>query len=238
MAGDLSYAQLKAVWLDAAKGTKYHTNMWASLMAAIAEAESAGDPLATNVGEQTSWGLWQISLGNHDQPSPAWATPSVNAKLAIGKLEGQGLGAWATYTSGAYKAFLSDKTAPNPVGTGGPSAVETAAAGNAGNASATCAWQLSFVNPIPSGVPLIGGGTSAFCLLSKSQARALMGAALLNGGLLAVWLGLTVIVAGAAVPAAERAVGGAESAKGMAGRVRRLGAKPKKAAKPKAPARS
>src|SRR5271170_712941 len=75
----LSYAQLKSVWLSAAKGTQYGTNAWASLMAAIAEAESGGNPAITNPndngGTQTSWGLWQISLGNHDEPSPNWNNP-------------------------------------------------------------------------------------------------------------------------------------------------------------------
>jgi len=96
----LTYAQLEQVWLQAAQGTKYNTQAWAALMAAIAEAESSGRTDATNPtdngGAQTSWGLWQISLGNHNAPSPQWADPVTNAKLAIGKLNSQGLGAWGT----------------------------------------------------------------------------------------------------------------------------------------------
>jgi Lysozyme like domain len=112
--GTYTYAQLKGIWLAAAKGTQYDSNEWASLMAAIAEAESGGNADATNPtdngGTQTSWGLWQISLGNHAEPSPDWNVPAENARLAIGKLDGQGLDAWGTYTSGAYRPFLNEQT--------------------------------------------------------------------------------------------------------------------------------
>ena len=114
----LSYGQLKAVWLTAAAGTQYATNAWASLMAAIALAESGGDPNSTNPtdngGTQTSWGLWQISDGTHKSVSANWNNPVVNADLAIKKLGSNGnLTPWGTYDSGAYKAYLNDKTSPN-----------------------------------------------------------------------------------------------------------------------------
>jgi hypothetical protein len=117
-----TFAQLKQIWLNAAKGTKYSSNAWAGLMAAIALAESSGvltetDPTDNN-GTQTSWGLWQISLGNHQEPSPNWADPTANAQLAIGKLESQGLTAWGTYTSGAYKKYLNGATLPPDTGGG------------------------------------------------------------------------------------------------------------------------
>ena len=116
MSGALTFAQLKTLWLDTAKGTQYDTAAWANLMAAIAIAESAGNPTAQNDsdngGKQTSWGLWQISLGNHDAPNPNWSTPSVNAQLALQKLQTQGLDAWGTYTSGAYEKFLNGANTP------------------------------------------------------------------------------------------------------------------------------
>jgi hypothetical protein len=114
--GALTYPQLEAVWMQGASGTQYATPQWAALMSAIALAESSGIPTNTNPndngGTQTSWGLWQISLGNHDAPSPNWADPVENAKLAVGKLQSQGLGAWGTYTSGLYKQFLQSGVAP------------------------------------------------------------------------------------------------------------------------------
>ena len=148
----LSYAQLKGLWLQAAKGTKYDTNTWASLMAAIAEAESGGNPNATNKtdngGTQTSWGLWQISLGNHVAPSPQWADPAENARLAIGKLNSQGLTAWGTYDSGAYKAYLSGKTAASTAGLANSTATAAETAAATSSASVDCLFGFSF-----SGVP-------------------------------------------------------------------------------------
>jgi Lysozyme like domain len=195
---NLSYAQLKGVWLDASKGTRYHTNHWASLMAAIAEAESHGNPIITNPvddnGKQTSWGLWQISTGDHSSPSPNWADPAVNAKLAIGKLNDQGLGAWSTYNSGAYKAFLSDKTTPDYTLTNAPSAAEQGQATDAAEGQQACAWSVRW------GGIAFGIGAGQVCVLSKSQARFLIGGALLvTGGLITV-VGLNWILIAAAGP--------------------------------------
>lgn len=134
-----SYSQLERIWLQAAAGTKYATRQWAALMAAIGMAESGTDGYADsnatnpndNGGTQTSWGIWQISLGNHAEPSPDWNNPVTNAKLAIGKLETQGLSAWGTYDSGAYRQYYNGSTPPStgnlssgtPATTGGNQAV-------------------------------------------------------------------------------------------------------------------
>jgi Lysozyme like domain len=211
---DISYAGLKAVWLEASKGTKYHTNHWASLMAAIAEAESRGDPLATNPtdngGTQTSWGLFQISNGTHSAPSRAWSDPVTNARLAIGKLDTQGLSAWGTYTSGAYKGFLSDKTAADPAGVpGGPSAVETAATTTAANKTADCLYGF---DPSIFGYHPVG----TFCFLSRSQARAIVAVVFLGAGFITTGIGLALLlkVIGA-LAAMERAGGGMAEAGGL-----------------------
>ena len=91
------------------------------IMAAIALAESGGNPGAVNPndngGRQSSFGLWQISTGTHAAPSPAWSNPLVNAQLAYQKYQTQGLSAWGTYTSGAYRQYLNAANA----GTGIPS---------------------------------------------------------------------------------------------------------------------
>jgi Lysozyme like domain len=225
--GDLSYAQLKAVWLQAAAGTQYATNTWATLMAAIAEAESGGNPSITNPsdnnGTQTSWGLWQISNGTHNAPAPNWADPAENASLAIGKLDTQGLTAWGTYDTGAYKAFLSSKTAPDTANIPpGPSAVTTAAITAASQSDAACAWSVgwggipgtSWLNDIFGSGGNVGGGE--LCLLSKPQARALAGAALLGIGGLITLVGLSQVAAAAGVvTAAARAGGGVVKSAGM-----------------------
>lgn len=131
-----SYAQLEGIWLQGAAGTKYATKAWAALMAAIAEAESSGRDDALNAtdngGTQSSFGLWQISNGTHTPPSADWSNPLVNAKLAVGKLESQGLGAWGTYTSGAYQKFMQGSVPPDAnisVGAGSGTAASNAPGG-------------------------------------------------------------------------------------------------------------
>jgi hypothetical protein len=126
----MTYDEIADLWLSVAAGTTYSTVSWANLMAAIAMAESTGNPDAINPddnnGTQTSWGLWQISLGNHNPPSPEWNVPSANAQLAIGKLETQGLACWGTYDSGAYKQYLQDYVPPSgPPPVQAPSAVRS-----------------------------------------------------------------------------------------------------------------
>src|SRR5260370_21184368 len=76
-----TYSQIEGLWINAggSKGL-------APLMAAIALAESGGcsadENPTDNGGIQTSWGLWQISDGTHNQPVPNILSPSVNAQQA------------------------------------------------------------------------------------------------------------------------------------------------------------
>lgn len=91
-----SYGQLEGLW-DQAGGAR---NM-ASLMAAIAEAESSGNTRAYNASGAS--GLWQI-LGLPFPGDPFDAL--TNARMAVAKYNSQGLGAWVAYTSGAYKQFM------------------------------------------------------------------------------------------------------------------------------------
>ena len=82
----------------------------ATKLAAIAYAESGGDPTSVNPtdnhGKQTSWGLFQISDGTHNEPK-GWQDPVTNTRMAIAKLRSkQGLHAWGTYNSGAYEQYL------------------------------------------------------------------------------------------------------------------------------------
>jgi hypothetical protein len=115
-----SYGQLEQLWIDAG-GSK----ALAPLMAAIALAESGGNPAANNYtdngGTQTSWGLWQISNGTHTAPAANINDPLTNAKAAVAKYNSQGLGAWGTYTSGAYKQYYQGSTAGSALPQGGNS---------------------------------------------------------------------------------------------------------------------
>jgi hypothetical protein len=105
-----TYSQLQTLWLDTAKGTQYATSGWAHLMAAIAMAESSGEEGVINsIG---ACGLWQI----HPYENGC-TTASTNAKMALSKLQSQGLGAWETYTNGSYKQFVSG-VSPSDLPTG------------------------------------------------------------------------------------------------------------------------
>jgi hypothetical protein len=122
----LTYGQLETLWIQAG-GSK----TLAPLMAAIALAESSGDPAAMNYtdngGTQTSVGLWQVSSGTHSYPA-SWTTPAGNAAEAVAKYKSQGLGAWGTYTSGAYRKYYQGGTpaAALPQGGGGGSTPQQA----------------------------------------------------------------------------------------------------------------
>jgi hypothetical protein len=113
----------------------------ANTMAAIAMAESGGDPNSVQKNQPyatTGWGLWQITPGNS---VPSIGTdqqlldPLTNAKAAVAKEKSQGLGAWTTYTSGAYKQFLGQPDTVKYGGTrpgGQPATGSSAGAGPGG----------------------------------------------------------------------------------------------------------
>lgn len=182
----LSYAQLEGVWIAAGGNASM-----APLMAAIAEAESSGDPTSQNDqdnnGTQSSYGLWQISTGTHTPPSPNWADPVTNAKLAIQKLNTQGLSAWGTYTSGAYKAFLSNGTTPS-------SDFQSSSATTGTSATAASTTSNSATCLIGFNASALGASTSS-CLFSKTQARALIGGLLLTASAFTFLVGTAVLVA-------------------------------------------
>lgn len=196
----LTYSQLEGLWIrNGGSATQ------APLMAAIALAESGGVTTAhndkDNGGKQSSFGLWQISTGTHTPPSASWADPDVNAKLAMGKLKSQGLKAWGTYTSGAYKKFLSNGVPPSapPTGTSGTGALSgggtvTAIASVESN---TCAWNLH----LP-----VAGDT---CIASKTMARQVLGGIILAGGLIVGLTGLVLLV--------KYGMGHSSTAQGVAG---------------------
>ena len=100
-----SKGQLEALW-EQAGGSK----AVASVAAAIALAESGGNPAARNPeGPEHAEGLWQIK----GQLVPGnILNPQVNAANAVAKYRAaKGFTPWTTYTSGAYKAHLSSSSA-------------------------------------------------------------------------------------------------------------------------------
>ena len=71
---NLTFAQLEALWNRTVPGSDNPYRKLAPVMAAIALAESSGNPRAINPndnnGRQSSFGLWQISNGTHSPPAP------------------------------------------------------------------------------------------------------------------------------------------------------------------------
>ena len=100
-----TYSQLEQLW-DSAGGPQ---NL-APTEAAIAEAESSGNSLAYNASGAS--GLWQILGAVDPSDQSELFNPQVNAKEAVLKYNSQGLDAWTTYTSGAYKQFLNGGSVP------------------------------------------------------------------------------------------------------------------------------
>ena len=193
----LSFAQLEGLWLQA--GGNYKV---APIMAAIALAESGGRPTATNLtdngGKQSSFGLWQISTGTHNPPNPNWSNPLTNAQLAVTKYNSQGLGAWGTYTSGAYKTTLPTAyalIAPTTAGVVDANTAPNTSTVDGGTATAkavSCYWKIDI-------------GVGSFCMDPL-----LWGGLILIGGV-AILAGaaFTVLGIGHANPTATRVVKGA-----------------------------
>lgn len=108
--GNYSYSQLRKLWLNAG-GNKG----WSWVMAAIAMAESGGNPQAHNVDSNGSvdYGLWQINTV-HRYAVSDMLNPQQNAKEAVSIFNSAGPHAWSTYNNGAYKKYMpSGKGTPN-----------------------------------------------------------------------------------------------------------------------------
>lgn len=110
-----TFAQLEALWIQAG-GDRAS----APIMAAIALAESSGNPAAVNHNNDgsTDRGLWQI---NSVHGSLSTFDPMANAKAAVKIKSTQGLSAWVTYTSGAYRKFLGSAAPDNNLPSGSTS---------------------------------------------------------------------------------------------------------------------
>lgn len=171
-----SYAQLEQLWINAGG-----PRALAPTMAAIAEAESSGNSNAYNASGAS--GLWQILGAVNPADQSQLFNPTVNAHEAVLKYRSQGLGAWVTYTSGAYLAFLNGSTTPDPnVPAPGATAALTAA-------EKGCLISFPNLNPLP-----VGGSTYQ-CLLSQGNARALTGGLLVTAGSLVAGVGVLILVA-------------------------------------------
>jgi hypothetical protein len=183
-----SYAQLEGLWINAG-GSK----AVAPIAAAIALAESGGCSAALNAndtngegGTQSSWGLWQISNGTHSQPVPGILTPATNAQQAVAKYQGDNntFGDWGTYSSGAYKQYISNSTTPDT----SVSSPASATLDSSTTAGGDCAITMPNIDL---GVTSIGGS----CLVTYSTERALIAGLMLGVAGIVALAGLVILAA-------------------------------------------
>ena len=195
-----SYAQLEQLWINAGG-----SRALAPTMAAIAEAESSGNSNAYNASGAS--GLWQILGAVNPADQPQLFSPTVNAHEAVLKYNSQGLGAWTTYTSGAYLAFVNGSTTPDKNVPGGRvTAADLTAAHD------DCLWYITYPGGTAGG--WIGGALGAAtgqgaaglaspaagqgggtCLFSKGEARAFLGGLMLVGGAVTFGVGVLILAA-------------------------------------------
>src|SRR5208283_1993800 len=132
-----NYSELEALWIKAGGPAAQ-----ASLAAAIAEAESGGNPLAAYPGTTVApgagtgtdaTGLWQIlGLPSGNFTLPELTIPLDNAKMAVAKYQqaGNSFSPWQTYDTGSYS--LKSGVAPATSVTGANSQGGNGAAVNTG----------------------------------------------------------------------------------------------------------
>lgn len=110
--GNPQLAALAKLWTDAGGPANA-----AQTMAAVALAESRGNASAHNnnpASGDDSWGLWQINYYGDLRasrvarfgPPEGLRNPRKNARAAVAIYSSSGPGAWSTYKSGAYRAYL------------------------------------------------------------------------------------------------------------------------------------
>lgn len=108
--GTVSQAQGEGLWI-AAGGPR----SVAKVMGAVMMAESGGRIDAVggpNSNGTYDYGLWQINSSHGYNKQKLLSDPSYNAKAAVSIYHSQGLGAWTTYTSGAYLSYMGNAAPP------------------------------------------------------------------------------------------------------------------------------
>ena len=97
--GGFNKSQLAALWIKAGGNPGV-----ANIMAAIALAESGGDPDIE--GPLTSYGFRAKGLWQIHPPEPDSGNPLANARQAVAKYNASGFAPWEAYTNGSYRNFL------------------------------------------------------------------------------------------------------------------------------------
>ncbi len=108
------FGELETLWRRAGGPAKQ-----APVMAAVALAESGGNPRAShrNKNGSTDRGLWQIN-SVHGYPAGSSFQPLQNARQAVAVYHSQGFRAWSSYTNGTYRSHLAAGVSPSGGGFG------------------------------------------------------------------------------------------------------------------------
>lgn len=197
-----SFSQIQQLWLNNGGDPRY-----ASIMAAIAEAESGGQTNVLNNTPATgdySVGLWQINYyGNllngrtaeFGSPESLAADPNAQAKAAItlqtanpGLTDWQGDAAWKQWQADGSPVPWSVPPGMTGGGGSGPGNTDTLTSATTSGGSSTGCSGCAVGLPSVLG---IGGG----CLISHCNLKALKGGLLIIGGGAIFTVGALVLVA-------------------------------------------
>lgn len=182
---------LKQLWIDNGGNPAR-----AGMAAAVALAESGGDPTAVsrvNPNGTQDQGLWQISRHGVD---PSLQDPAQNARIAIQMSNnGENWRPWCTaYSDGAcgtkggsylgssapFWKFLTGTGTTVPSSSGYPT-VEQSNRPDPNASDSDCLWKLK-VGPV--------GG----CVLDRGQGRALLGGVLIGAGSVVIVVGIALLL--------------------------------------------
>jgi hypothetical protein len=144
--------------------------------AAVALAESSGNPTAThtNNNRSTDYGLWQInSVHGSLLAGKNWRDPQVNAQMAYAVWKGSGWKAWSTYNSGAYRQYAN----------GNVLAAGSAGASSTGSASAPLDGVTAALDGIGKPFTSLADSLSVFHVLSLPQTWVRVMAGVFGAGL-------------------------------------------------------
>jgi Lysozyme like domain len=184
-----TYAQLEGLWIQ--NGGNPAT---APIAAAIAMAESTGRSWVTSANPDggTNVGPWQLDTkGVGSGYSVAQLQdPNTNAAVAVkGSDNGTNWSDWATYASGAYKAFMNNATTPDTSGIGSASTASNATL-DSSTTSTDCAIKFPGIDL---GVTSVGGG----CLVTYGTERAIIAGLVLGAAGILALVGFVILAASA-----------------------------------------
>ena len=170
--GTYTYGQIETLWVQNGGSASA-----APIAAAIAMAESGGHTSSLNNNPATgdySVGLWQVNYfdgllpsrsAKYGPPSELQGNPDLQAKAAIDiSNNGQNWQPWSTFSSGAYKKYLSNNTyvIPTEGGLYPQTDILPAARLDTGEGDLFSAFGLTLkretVRKILGGAVLVGGG--------------------------------------------------------------------------------